>query len=109
MNSELAQHSQFKDVETGQFHLKSLITWPLFQLFRFIEWPMKRLQNLLGLGTMPYIFLLPNLCFFGFFVVLPLFVNFAFSLTGGTNLYLDDRIFTGTEQYAFFAGLWKLC
>ena len=82
MNSELAQHSQLKDVETGQFHPKSLITWPLFQLFRLIEWPMKRLQNLLGLGTMPYIFLLPNLFFFGLFVVLPLFVNFAFSLTG---------------------------
>ena len=101
MNSELAQHSQLKDVETGQFLPKSLITWPLFQLFRLIEWPMKRLQSLLGLGTMPYIFLLPNLFFFGLFVVLPLFVNFAFSLTGGTNLYLDDRTFTGTEQYAF--------
>ena len=48
-------------------------------------------QSLLGLGTMPYIFLLPNLFFFGLFVVLPLLVNFAFSLTGGTNLYLDDR------------------
>jgi alpha-1,4-digalacturonate transport system permease protein len=101
MNSELAQHSQFKDRATGRFQLKSLIVWPLFQLFRFIEWPMQRLQRLLGLGTMPYVFLLPNLCFFGLFVVLPLFINFAFSLTGGTNLFLDDRIFTGTEQYAF--------
>ena len=63
MNSELEQHSQLKDVETGQFHPNSLITWPLFQLFRLIEWPMKRLQSLLGLGTMPYVFLLPNLFF----------------------------------------------
>lgn len=52
---------------------------------------------------MPYAFLLPNLIFFGLFVVIPLFINFAFSLTGGTNLYLQDRPFIAGEQYGFLA------
>lgn len=59
------------------------------------------LQRWVGIRRMPYVFLLPNLAFFGIFVVLPLFINFAFSFTGGTKLYLADRVYTGTEQYAF--------
>ena len=44
---------------------------------------------------------MPNLAFFGLFVIVPLFINFFYSLTGGTQLYLDDRPFVGTEQYSF--------
>ncbi len=63
--------------------------------------PFHATQRVGGIGVMPYVFILPNLLFFGVFVVVPLFINFAFSLTGGTNLFLIDRVFVGTEQYGF--------
>lgn len=50
---------------------------------------------------MPYAFLAPNLAFFGLFVLIPLFINFAFSFTGGTDIFLSERVYTGTEQYSF--------
>jgi alpha-1,4-digalacturonate transport system permease protein len=81
--------------------LQAFLALPVKQLFRLLEWPMNLLQRWFGQGGMPYVFLLPNLGFFGLFVIIPLFINFAFSLTGGTNLFLSDRIFTGTEQYGF--------
>ncbi|MEM7190239.1 MAG: sugar ABC transporter permease [Pseudomonadota bacterium] len=61
----------------------------------------KTAQRVVGIRGMPYIFLLPNLCFFGIFVIIPLFINFAFSLTGGTNLFLSDRAYVGGEQYGY--------
>ena len=74
---------------------------PALFAFRILEYPIATVQRFLGIGSMPYVFLLPNLAFFGIFVVIPLFINFVFSLTGGTQLFLSDRVYTGTEQYAF--------
>ena len=74
---------------------------PLRWLGTLVDYPFRFIQNIIGIRGMPYMFLVPNLGFFGIFVVVPLFVNFAFSLTGGTNLFLDDRVFVGTEQYGF--------
>ena len=68
--------------------------------FRILEVPIAAVQRIVGIGGMPYVFLLPNLAFFGIFVVIPLFINFGFSLTGGTELYLTNRVYTGTEQYS---------
>lgn len=81
--------------------LATVAALPVRAVFRLLDWPLALVQRLVGIGGMPWIFVLPNLAFFGLFVVIPLFINFAFSLTGGTNLYLTDRVFTGTEQYAF--------
>jgi alpha-1,4-digalacturonate transport system permease protein len=80
---------------------RHILLMPLHWLFSALDVPFRLLQRSLGVRFMPYVFLFPNLLFFGTFVILPLFLNFAFSLTGGTNLYLSDRAFTGTEQYAF--------
>ncbi len=81
--------------------LTAAAAWPVRVLFQILDKPFRLIQRIGGIKAMPYIFLLPNLAFFGLFVVIPLFINFAFSLTGGTNLYLSDRVYTGTEQYAF--------
>lgn len=81
--------------------LQRLATLPAEALFRLLEAPLRYVQRLGGIGAMPYVFLLPNLAFFGIFVIIPLFINFAFSFTGGTQLYLENRPFVGTEQYAF--------
>ncbi|MCR9086653.1 MAG: sugar ABC transporter permease [Rhodobacteraceae bacterium] len=75
--------------------------WPLRAAFRLLDVPLKVVQRLVGIRGMPWVFLLPNLAFFGIFVVIPVFINFGFSLTGGTQLFLTDRVYTGTEQYAF--------
>ena len=79
----------------------NVFAWPVEVVFRLLDYPLAALQKLMGIKAMPYIFLLPNLAFFGIFVVLPLFINFAFSFTGGTQLFLSDRVYTGTEQYGF--------
>ena len=74
---------------------------PAFLLFRLLEVPFRLVQRLGGIKVMPYAFLAPNLAFFGLFVLIPLFINFAFSFTGGTDIFLSERVYTGTEQYAF--------
>ena len=81
--------------------MASLAGTPVRLLFTILEPPLAALQRGLGIKRMPWIFLLPNLAFFGLFVIVPLFINFFYSLTGGTQLYLDDRPFVGTEQYSF--------
>ena len=52
------------------------------------------------MGGMAAFFLAPNMLIFGVFVLLPLFINFAYSMTGGSALFLPDRSFVGAEQYA---------
>ncbi|MFT2211020.1 carbohydrate ABC transporter permease [Rhizobium giardinii] len=65
-----------------------------------VDAPLRWVQRRLGLGGMAAFFLLPNMLIFGIFVLLPFFINFAYSMTGGTALFLDDRTFVGTDQYA---------
>lgn len=74
---------------------------PVRFLFSLLEKPFQWIQRGLGTNKMPYVFLFPNLAFFGMFVIIPLLINFAFSFTGGTNLYLNERPFVGSEQYRF--------
>ncbi len=74
---------------------------PALLFFRLLEIPFRLAQRLGGIKVMPYAFLAPNLAFFGLFVLIPLFINFAFSFTGGTDIFLSERVYTGAEQYAF--------
>ena len=89
------KHAGFSD------RLAAIAVWPIVQVFRLLEFPLAAIQRGVGIKRMPWIFLLPNLAFFGIFVVIPLFINFAFSFTGGTELFLGNRVYTGTEQYGF--------
>ena len=81
--------------------LVAIAGWPVIKVFRLLEFPLAAIQRRVGIKRMPWIFLFPNLAFFSIFVVIPLFINFAFSLTGGTELFLENRVYTGTEQYGF--------
>jgi alpha-1,4-digalacturonate transport system permease protein len=57
------------------------------------------LQRLLGVRRMPWVFLLPNLLIFGVFILFPVFLNVYVSLTGGTQLFPQDRPFVGLANY----------
>lgn len=69
------------------------------QCFRVLGLPFELLQKIIGQARMPYAFLVPNLAFFGIFVIIPLFINYHYSLSGGTDLYLEERTYIGTEHY----------
>lgn len=79
--------------------LGAIFTWPLRLLLGALEIPLRYIQRIFGIGAMPYVFLLPNLIFFGLFVVIPLFINFFYSVSGSTELYLQNRPYVGGEQY----------
>ncbi len=56
-------------------------------------------QRLVGVRRMPWVFLLPNLVIFGLFILFPVFLNAYISLTGGTELFPQDRPFVGLDNY----------
>ena len=72
---------------------------PVRWLAAAIDAPLKVWQRLTGKGGMIAFFLLPNMAVFGIFVIIPLFINFAYSVTGGNELFLTDRSFVGTQHF----------
>ena len=64
---------------------------------------MAALQRLIGGERMAYVFLAPNILFFGLFVFLPIGINLVFSVTGGTQLFPSERPFVGAQHYAALA------
>jgi alpha-1,4-digalacturonate transport system permease protein len=72
---------------------------PVKFIMGLIDAPLRLWQKKTGLNGMAAFFLLPNMLIFGVFVLLPLVINFLYSMTGGTALFLDDRVFVGAEQY----------
>lgn len=60
---------------------------------------MTPLQRLIGSKNMAYLFVLPNLLIFGTFVFYPVLLNFYYSLTGGSALFVADRPYIGLENY----------
>jgi alpha-1,4-digalacturonate transport system permease protein len=77
------------------------VTAALAVPLRLIDWPMRTLQRLIGERRMAYVFLLPNLVFFGVFVFAPLIINVVFSVTGGASLFPFERPYVGAGQYAY--------
>ena len=73
---------------------------PVHFVMRMINFPLRGLQKVTGIGGMAAFFLAPNMLIFGIFVLLPLVINFVYSMTGGTAFFLDDRHFVGADQYA---------
>jgi alpha-1,4-digalacturonate transport system permease protein len=80
---------------------EALLRLPWEVAMRALEYPMRGVQRLIGQGRMPYVFVLPNLLIFGTFVVVPLLINFYYSVTGGTALFPEDRPFVGADQYGY--------
>ena len=86
---------------TKKENILEITGWPFRLLMSAIDVLMRPIQKIVGINGMPYIFLLPNLFFFGLFVIIPLGINLLFSFTGGTELYVENRPFVGDKQYQF--------
>ncbi|TNC48571.1 sugar ABC transporter permease [Rubellimicrobium rubrum] len=77
-----------------------LVTAPLVLLARAVDPLLRAWQRWTGIGGMAAFFLLPNLLIFGVFVLIPIVLNLAYSMTGGTEILLAQRPYVGGEQYA---------
>ena len=78
----------------------AVVAAPLILGARALDPLLRVWQRRTGTGGMAAFFLLPNLLIFGVFVLIPVGLNFAFSMTGGTEVLLGQRSFVGGEQYA---------
>jgi alpha-1,4-digalacturonate transport system permease protein len=90
--SEKQQHHVPKWLRQGLGRLVELIMNALELVFAPI-------QRVVGVEHMGYFFVLPNLLVFGIFVLFPMLLNFYYAFTGGTNIFPQDRIFVGTENF----------
>lgn len=72
---------------------------PARWLAEIADIPLRMWQRLTGNGGMVMFFLVPNMLIFGIFVIIPLFMNLTYSMTGGTELFLSDRTYVGSENY----------
>lgn len=77
----------------------AVFTAPVHWLAMAIDAPLKAWQRLTGRGGMITFFLMPNMLVFGTFVIVPLFINFAYSVTGGNELFLTDRSYVGSAHF----------
>ena len=73
---------------------------PVAKTLSVIDRPLRAWQKKTGHGGMAAFFLAPNMAIFGIFILFPLAVNFLYSMSGGTALFLADRSFVGGEHYA---------
>jgi alpha-1,4-digalacturonate transport system permease protein len=78
----------------------AVVTAPLALAASAIDPPLRLWQRWTGQSGMIVFFLIPNLAIFGTFVLLPLVINIAYSMTSGSALFLQDRSFVGLSQYA---------
>lgn len=70
-------------------------------LMNGLEVLIRPIERRLGIERIGYFFVLPNLLIFGIFVLFPMLLNFYYSFTSGTNLFLADRDFVGTANFDF--------
>ncbi len=57
------------------------------------------IQRWLGTQRMGYFFVLPNMLIFGVFILFPMLLNFYYAMTGGTQLFPQDRPFVGLSNF----------
>jgi alpha-1,4-digalacturonate transport system permease protein len=62
-----------------------------------------RVQSLVGIENMGYVFVLPNILIFGIFVLFPMMLNFYYAFTGGTAIFPSEREFIGMDNFATLA------
>jgi alpha-1,4-digalacturonate transport system permease protein len=57
------------------------------------------LQRRIGIKGMAYVFVAPNLIFFGLFVALPMALNIWYALSGSNRLLIQERPFVGLDNF----------
>ncbi|SMX51107.1 carbohydrate ABC transporter permease [Actibacterium lipolyticum] len=77
----------------------AVLSAPVRWLAEAIDIPMRWWQGIAGRPGMISFFLIPNLLIFGMFVLVPLFINIVYSVTGGTELFLSDRSYVGGAHF----------
>jgi alpha-1,4-digalacturonate transport system permease protein len=78
----------------------AVIAAPLGWLAGLLDPPLRLWQRWTGQSGMAAFFLLPNMAIFSIFVLLPLVINIAYSMTSGAALFLGERTYVGADQYA---------
>ncbi|PRD40623.1 sugar ABC transporter permease [Phyllobacterium phragmitis] len=78
----------------------SLVLAVVGRVMRIIDIPLRGLQKVAGQTGMASFFLLPNMAVFTVFILIPFVINFVYSMTGGTQIFLDQRRFVGLQQYS---------
>lgn len=66
---------------------------------KLLEPVMLRVQRLVGIKKMPWVFLIPNLTAVILFSLSPVFINIYYSVTGSDHLFLSQRPFIGGHNY----------
>jgi alpha-1,4-digalacturonate transport system permease protein len=80
--------------------LLDTLTRPVFLIItETVDRILLPIQQRVGTDKMGYFFVLPNLLIFGIFVLFPMLLNFYYAMTGGTNLFPQDRPFIGLENF----------
>jgi alpha-1,4-digalacturonate transport system permease protein len=77
----------------------AIIMAPVAWIAGLLDPPLRAVQRVTGTNGMVAVFLAPNMLVFGIFVLFPLVINIAYSMTGGGALFLADRSYVGLDQY----------
>lgn len=86
-------------MERSKISIGAVIAAPFRWLATLLNVPFAAWQKLTGRGGMIALFLAPNMLIFGLFVLIPLFINLAYSVTGGLEVFLSQRSYVGSENF----------
>jgi len=81
------------------FSIGAALAVPISYLANAVDVPLRWWQRVAGQGGMISFFLIPNMLIFAMFVIVPLAINIVYSVTGGTELFLTERSYVGTEHF----------
>ncbi len=87
------------NTETGKLSIGGLAFALIRPVMSIIDIPLRALQRAGGQTGMAAFFLAPNMAIFLIFVLVPFVMNFIYSMTGGIEIFLDQRHFVGADQY----------
>ncbi|MGO7205061.1 sugar ABC transporter permease, partial [Rhizobium ruizarguesonis] len=73
--------------------LRQALLAPVRLAMGIVDIPMRGWQKLTGLNGMAGVFLAPNMLIFTVFVLLPLVINFIYSTTSGSAIFLQNRTY----------------
>ena len=76
-----------------------MLAAPIRLAMGIVDIPLRAWQKLTGIAGMAGVFLAPNMLIFSIFVLLPLVINFVYSMTSGPAIFLESRTFVGADQY----------